>query len=280
MIIALFPNFTKPQARPLAIAIREFLVANGAIVVADDDEAEQLGASPLSACDPSSIDFVISMGGDGTILRFVHRYPHIKAPIIGVNIGSLGFLAHIPVSEIYPSLTDILSGNYFVQERMMIQAETINGERCFAVNDIVIHRAKNPSLVDLSIHIDGIYLNTFSADGIIISTPSGSTAYSLSAGGPILTPELNAFVITPICPHTISNKPIVLMPKTEIQIQYLSEYQPVEIIHDGMCNYTMKTGEVFRIRKDERTFKLVCLSNHDYFSTLRTKLNWSGTLKM
>jgi NAD+ kinase len=279
MIIALFPNLLKPQAKSLAIGIREFLTTHGISVVAEDKEADQLGAKPLSSVDPKKIDFIISMGGDGTILRLVHRYPEIEAPIIGVNIGSLGFLAHIPVSEVYPSLNDILAGKHSVQERLMMTGETVNAEECFAVNEIVIHRGKNACLVDLAIHVDGIYLNTFSADGIIISTPSGSTAYSLSAGGPILTPELLSFVVTPICPHAISNKPIVLMPKEEIQIQYLSDYQPVEIINDGICSLTMKTGEVFRIHPSDRRFKLVNLPTHDYFSTLRTKLNWTGTLK-
>ncbi len=279
MIIALFPNPLKPQAKNLAIGIREFLTHKGITVVADDVEASYLGASPLSSIDPKTIDFSISMGGDGTILRFVHRYPHLQAPIIGVNLGSLGFLADIPVSEVYPSLLEIINGNYIIQERMMMDGMTINGQECFAVNEIVIHRAKNPCLIDLSIHVDGVYLNTFSADGLIISSPSGSTAYSLAAGGPILTPELEAFVITPICPHTVSNRPVVLMPKEELQVQYLSEHEPVEIIYDGFCDFTMKTGEVFQIRKAKRTFKLVSLHTHDYFSTLRTKLNWAGTLK-
>ena len=280
MIIALFPNLSKPQALSLTIGIREFLIQKGITVIADDKDAENLGAEPLSAYDPSTIDFSISLGGDGTILRFVHRYPQIQAPVIGVNLGSLGFLADIPLSEIYISLEEIIKGNYRVQERMIMDGTTANGDECFAVNEIVVHRAKNPCLIDLAIHVDGSYINTFSADGIIIATASGSTAYSLAAGGPILTPELKAFVITPICPHTISNRPLVLMPKEGLQIQYLSEHQPVEIIYDGFCDFAIKTDEVLHIRQSKRSFKLVSLLSHDYYSTLRTKLNWTGTLKL
>lgn len=279
MIIALFPNFTKPQARHLTIGIHEFLTKKGITVLIEDKEASHFHATPLSSCDPKSIDFMISMGGDGSILRLVHRHPDIQAPIIGINLGSLGFLADIPVAEVYPCLQEIIAGNYKVQHRMMLAGETGHGDSCFAVNDMVIHRTKNPCLIDLAVHVDGSFLNTFSADGIIIATPSGSTAYSLSAGGPILTPELKACIITPICPHTTSCAPIVLMPQTEIQIQYLSEHQPVEIIYDGICTFTLKTGDVFSIRQAKETFKLVSLLSHDYFSTLRTKLNWTGTLK-
>lgn len=219
------------------------------------------------------------MGGDGTILRLAHKYRHLDAAILGVNVGHLGFLADVPISDIYPSLQDLISGAYRIEERVMIQGESLAGEQCFAVNDIVVHRAKNPSLVEIAIHVDGLYLNTFEADGIIIATPSGSTAYSLAAGGPILTPTLDALVVTPICPHTISNRPLVLTPNREIQLQYLSEYEPVEVRADGLSPQLLQTGEVFRITRAKKNFKLVSLLRRDYFSTLRSKLGWSGKLR-
>jgi NAD+ kinase len=161
----------------------------------------------------------------------------------------------------------------------MMEGETVSNEKSFAVNDIVFHRARNTSIVDLSIHVDGVYINTFSADGIIFCTPNGSTAYSLAAGGPIITPEIDAFLLTPICPHTISNRPIVLSSAKEIQVQYLSEHDPIEITVDGINHYSLKTGEVFRVRKSARPFNCVSLNRNDYFATLRTKLNWSGKLR-
>jgi NAD+ kinase len=278
MKIALFPNVTKKTARSLALGIREFLHSRKIEVYTDDENAEHLQATPLSQVDPKEIDFLVSMGGDGTILRLFHHHPDLDAPIVGINLGSLGFMADIPISEIYPSLQDIINGDYKVEERIMMEGMTLRGEGCVAVNEMVIHRAKNPSLIELAIHVDGNYLNTFSADGIIIATPSGSTAYSLAAGGPILTPDLNAFVLTPICPHTISNRPIVFMPHNEVQIQYLSEHDPVEITFDGISRFSLKTGEVFQVKKSKRTFKLVNILRRDYFSTLRTKLGWSGKL--
>ncbi len=279
MRIALFPNIEKHQSRNIAVGIKEFLHKEGVSVVVEDEEADLLKCEKVSSVSPGEIDFLISLGGDGTILRVVHKHPELDAPIIGVNLGSLGFLADIPVSEVYPCLQDILDENFTVQERLMIEGETLEGSKFCAVNDMVVHRAKNPSLIDLAIHVDGHYLNTFSADGIIVATPLGSTAYSLAAGGPILEPGIPALVITPISAHTISNRPIVITPKADIQIQFLNEAMPVEVSNDGFSIHSLNTGEVFTIRYSERTFKMVCLKSHDYFATLRTKLGWVGKLR-
>lgn len=277
--IALFVNCDKKNSIDIAIDIRNFLQNRNVNVVARDDEATAINVPPLSGINPKEIDFVISMGGDGTILRTVHTYPEIEAPILGVNLGHLGFMADIPISDIYPSLEDLLNGAYKIEERLMMQGITANNEICFAVNEMVVHRSPNPSLIDLALYVDGNYLNTFSADGIIFSTPSGSTAYSLAAGGPILTPELDAFVITPIAPHTISNRPIVLMPSQAIEVKYISEHQPIELAFDGIRRYQMKTGDTFKIMRSNRKFRLVSLLRRNFFSTLRTKLGWVGKLR-
>lgn len=279
MFIFLYRNTLKAHSKNIAIGIREYLNSHDVKVVTEDDDAKSIGAEPLSKVDPSSIGFTITLGGDGTILRMFHNHPEIKAPIVGVNLGSLGFMADIPLTDIYPSLQDLLSNNFAIQERIMMAGESVNNEFCHAVNEIAFHRAGNPTLVDLVIHVDGTYLNTFSADGVIFSTACGSTAYSLAAGGPILCPELEAFVLTPISPHTISNRPIVLMPKSEIQVQYISELNPIEVACDGTTRFHLSTGEVFYIRQYEGKFRLVNLPHHDYYSTLRTKLGWSGKMR-
>lgn len=279
MIIGLFPNLTKRQSKSIAIGIREYLSHRGVTVVAEDSEAAALGTQPLSQVAPEDISFSITLGGDGTILRFLHKYGNLQAPLVGINVGSLGFMADIPITDIYPCLQSLLNGNYRIEERIMMEGTTLDNHACFALNDIVVHRAQNPCLIELVIHVDGNYLNTFSADGIIIATPSGSTAYSLAAGGPILTPELEAFVLTPISPHTISNRPIVLLPKSSIQVQYISDYQPIEVTYDGVTSFHMATGEMVHIGAASRTFKLVNLPQYDYFSTLRKKLGWTGKLK-
>lgn len=279
MNIALFPNTQKKNACDIARSIRNFLTNHHVDVFAEDDIAESIAARPLSSIDPKTVNFIVSIGGDGTILRLMHRHPELEAPILAINLGSFGFMADIPLDAIFPSLENLLSGNFIIQNRMMMEGQNGTNGVSYAVNEVAIHRAKNPCLIDLALYVDGVYLNTFSADGMIIATPSGSTAYSLAAGGPILTPELRAFVLTPICPHTISNRPVVLMPKHEIRIEYLSAHEPVEIIYDGFPCFEMAKNETLEIRCSNRIFKLISMPDHDFFFTLRTKLGWAGKLR-
>jgi len=279
MIIAIIPNEQKPNALELAKEICHFLSQHQVQVVAPPLFSEQIGAQPLSSVDPKDINFMISLGGDGTILRLVHHYGDIEAPLVGINLGGLGFMADIPIDEIIPSLQELLDGHYTIENRLMMEGSSSQGDQCFAVNEISFHRAQNPSLIDLAIYVDDKYLNTFSADGIIVSTPNGSTAYSLAAGGPILTPDLNAIILTPICPHTISNRPIVLLPKWSLRVEYLSLPHPVEVCYDGISTFHLSAQESLTITPSKRTFKLVSLAKHDYFSTLRKKLGWQGKLK-
>jgi NAD+ kinase len=279
MMIALFINVTKKQHQHLISDVIQFLTNHKITVVMEDEHANNFGTKKLSETSYPDIGCRISMGGDGTILQIMHKYPEIAAPILGINLGHLGFMADVPISDIYPSLLDLLQGNYKVEERLMIEGESLEKKRCFAVNDIVIHRASNPSLIELAIHVDGLYVNTFEADGMILSTPNGSTAYSLAAGGPILSPDLEALVLTPISAHTISNRPIVLTANQKIEIQYLSEYDPVEVRADGLDQFFLQTGETFQIFRSPQRFRLISLHRSDYFSTLRTKLNWSGKLR-
>lgn len=279
MIIALIANFTKPHAKELAIDVARYLGEKNVQIVAADDQAAELAVAPLSSVDSQSIDLMISFGGDGSVLALMHHYPYIEAPILGVNLGTLGFLADISPSNLYQSLEQVLAGNYKVQERLMLSGFKEDGTTCIAVNEMVVHRGQNHGLVDFGLTVDGKYFNTFSADGVIVATPSGSTAYSLSAGGPIIEPELDAVVVTPICPHALSNRPIVLEQPQEIVVQYLSDYAPVEVAFDGMCHFSLKSQEKFVIRPANRHFRLVIVAGFDYFATLRSKLNWTGSLR-
>jgi len=276
--VLIFPNPQKDQAFNVTYGIFEYLTQNGVnVFVAGVDEFPSI--PHIQENEFAKIDLVIVLGGDGTILRFVQTHPEISAPIIAINMGSLGFLADIPANDIYPALNELLHENYQIQNRLTIEGHKTGEKPLTAINDIVIHRASNHCLVDLVLHVDGAYLNTFSADGIIISTPSGSTAYSLAAGGPILSPELDALVITPISPHTISNRPIVLSSSAEIQIQYISRYNPVEVAFDGYMSCKLQAGEVFHIKKSSKKFQLIKLLKQDFFLTLRQKLGWTGKLK-
>lgn len=278
MKIALFPKVDKETTKRIAQGVIDFLTERNVMVVVDDEHAEMFNLPPLSNVDFKELQFLISMGGDGTILRLLHHYQKFDIPIIGINVGHLGFMADIPVSDIYPSLTDLLDGAYEIENRMMLDAQH-NEKSGFALNDVVIHRSSNPNLVELAIKVDGKHINTFESDGIIVATPNGSTAYSLAAGGPILTPQLEAVALTPICPHTISNRPIVLMPHHEIQIQYLTSGHDLDIVYDGISQGKMQAGDALTIKKHKKMLRIVRLGRHDYFATLRTKLGWVGKLR-
>ncbi len=279
MIIALFPNEKKSSSFDLARGICDFFISKKITVVADDNKAEKIGAQRISSIQKDKIDFLISMGGDGTILKLFHRFIGTDVPILGINLGHLGFMADIPVPDIFPSLEDLIKGNFNIAERIVLEGKNKNGEDFFCVNDFVFHRGKNHSLIEISISVDNTYLNTFTADGVILATPNGSTAYSLASGGPILHPEMKSVVLTPICPHTISNRPFVLPSNHKIQFQYLSEYPSIEIYADGDLSCKLKTKDTFTIQESKKKFRLVNLHRHDYFTTLRTKLGWARMLR-
>jgi len=257
--------------------VLDFFNAKGIDVVVEDAHAEKFNAKKLSSAKQADILHLISIGGDGSILRIAHEYSDLNVPILGINLGRLGFMADVPESDIYPSLEDLINGEYTIQNRLILEGKLSNGKESFAINDFVIHRGSTPSLVEVMIHVDGLYLNSYKADGLILATPNGSTAYSLAAGGPILVPSLEAFILTPISPHTITNRPIALSSTSEIEIKYISDYESVEVVSDGFQKFELKTGESIKIKRSVRNFKLVNLIRQDFFSTLRNKLNWSGT---
>jgi len=281
MLIALFINSEKPKALEIAKQIKTFLIEHKVKLVVEDAEAKKLKLPKLSSVPESKINLIISLGGDGTMLRVAHNYSHLKAAILGVNIGQIGFLADVPVDNLLSSLKDLISGHYIIEKRLMLEMKT--GEKkqssLLAANDIVLHRSANPHLIHFSVFIKNVYLNTFVADGLVVSTPSGSTAYSMSADGPILYPTLDAVLINPICPHTISVRPIILKAEEEITIQYLGpQKHSVEVWADGLDSYKLLKNNSIKIKKSKLCFKLVKLKKHDYFSTLRSKLGWVGKI--
>ncbi len=278
MIIALFPKTTPTFSKDLPLKVVHFFQHHGVDVVVEDEWATPLQAPPLSSADPEKIDFLITMGGDGSILRVAHRYSHLKGAILGINLGHLGFMADVQISELSACLEDLLAKEFDIQRRLML-AVNKEGHAAVAINDCVLHRARNPSLIEIALYVDDLLLNHFQADGVIIATPNGSTAYSLAAGGPIISPDVEAFVITPICPHTISNRPIVLPASRTLRIEYISASEPIEVVTDGVHTFELKTGEAITLTEAPTRFNIVQLKRIDYFTTLRKKLAWSGKLR-
>ena len=200
-------------------------------------------------------------------------------PILGVNLGSLGFLTEITIDELYPTLESCLTGDFRVTERMMLQVtvarDGVDLENHKVLNDVVINKGALARIVDLETVIDRYSMTTFKADGLIISTPTGSTGYSLSAGGPIVHPAMNCLIITPICPHTLTNRPVVVADDAQVIITVKSlEDEDVYLTLDGQVGVALRCGDEIRVRRAQRRAMLVQSRNRDYFEILRTKLKW------
>jgi NAD+ kinase len=199
-------------------------------------------------------------------------------PVLGVNYGGLGYLAEFRIQELYSALESILSGNYRLDRRVMLAVELRRGEEppktSRVLNDVVINKSALARIIEIETYFDRYYVSSFRADGLIVSTPTGSTAYNLSAGGPVIFPSMNAVVITPICPFTLSNRPIVVPDNAEIELLLKTDNEEVALTLDGQVGFEMKVGDRVVIRKSRTTFNIIQPSNRNYFDVLRDKLRW------
>ena len=227
---------------------------------------------------PEHSDVVLVFGGDGTFLdvaRLVCRY---NIPILGVNLGGLGFLTEITTDELRPAVEEIINGNYVVEKREMLTATIHRDAEIIGdysvLNDVVINKGVVARIIDLAIYIDGSHVTSFRADGLILSTPTGSTAYSLSAGGPIVYPTLPLTLITPISPHTLTNRPLVVSNETVIKVKILTETMDVYLTLDGQVGVTLKKNDEIEVRKSDTYVKMIRSPFRDYFTILKTKLMW------
>lgn len=222
-------------------------------------------------------DLILSFGGDGTLLRIAREIGPLETPILGVNIGRLGFLADLEVGEVIPAIRELERGSFRIERRLVLEAHSdpaLLAEPLFALNEIVIERGASASLISVRVDVDGRYLNTFWADGLIVSTSTGSTAYSLSVGGPLITPGSGVIVITPIAPHTLTVRPIILPRTSEITARVTTRGPSYLVAADG-AGTTVEAQDVpIRVRRADHTVGLVKVGDRDYFATLREKLMW------
>ncbi len=227
---------------------------------------------------PSLSDILIVLGGDGTLLSAARVVEDHDVPILGVNIGGLGFLTEITLDELFPALEEIIKGNYEVEERVMLrthihrQDERIAQYR--ALNDVVINKGALARIIELEMSINDQYVNTYLADGLILSSPTGSTAYSMSAGGPIVHPSLHSITVTPICAHALTKRPIVVPDTSSIKVILNTKGGEVLLTLDGQVGFALSTGDCVEIRKADHTTKLIRSPYRTYFDILREKLGW------
>ncbi|MBN2063021.1 MAG: NAD(+)/NADH kinase [Deltaproteobacteria bacterium] len=231
---------------------------------------------------PEEIDFFVVLGGDGTLLGAAREVVNFGVPILGVNLGGLGFLTGIPVEKLYSAIEMILENKLNYESRLMLQAEVIreNREVCrFSfLNDVVVSKSLLARIIELDVFINNIFLTTFRADGLIISTPTGSTAYNLAAGGPILYPTMNNIIVSPICPFTLTNRPIILPDSDSISVMMGQESDElISLTFDGQVGFDLLYGDKVIISKSEKRINLFCSPDKNYFEILRAKLMWGGT---
>lgn len=227
---------------------------------------------------PAQVDLIIVLGGDGTLLaaaRVLNRNP---VPILAVNLGGLGFLTVITQEELFATLEAVLSGNYRSEKRVQIEGELIRADEVIssflALNDVVVNKGAIARILDFDVLVDGKFISTYKSDGLIISTPTGSTAYSLAAGGPIVAPSVAAFVVTPICAHTLTNRPLVLPDSATIEIVVKTQREAAYLTVDGQMGITAHSDDIVRMKKACSTVEIIQPPSRDYFEILREKLKW------
>ncbi len=273
---------SKPRrSEPLEIIRRIYpwLRERGCSVCVEPELARGLG---IEGCTPAEItaqaDVVVVLGGDGTTLGVARLLGNRPVPILGVNLGGLGFITEVSRERIVEALENVLAGNYELEERIMLGADVLRAgssiEHFTVLNDVVINKGALARIMDLETLVDGAYLTNFKADGLIIATPTGSTAYSLSAGGPIIYPTLHCIVLTPICSHTLNNRPIVLPDDATVEIVLKSESEHVYLTLDGQRGFPLKRGDVVRVHKCPCKTQFIMPFKRDYFQVLRSKLKW------
>jgi NAD+ kinase len=227
---------------------------------------------------PSRVDLLLVLGGDGTLLAAARLLNDRTVPILPVNVGGLGFLTSVTLDELYPVLERALAGEQRISERMLLQAEVMRGgkviEQHRALNDAVLNKAAVARMSRFDLHVDGSFVCSFRADGLIISTPTGSTAYSLAAGGPIVYPVLDSFVITPICPHTLSNRPLVIPDTCKIEIEFEAGEESIYLTLDGQVGIELLQGDRLVVNKAPTKLRLIRPTRKNYFEILRSKLKW------
>jgi len=284
--IGIVTKKNKPEAVPITKNLIDWFRFKKIEVYVEKEMAHLLGPhasgpnlNPIEREDfPNLVEMILVLGGDGTLLSVARLVGDQGVPILGVNLGGLGFLTEITLQELYRVLERVVQGDFVTDERVVLNATVIRkGERMaefIVLNDAVINKGALARIIDIETTINGEYLTTFKSDGLIISTPTGSTAYNLSAGGPIVYPSLHCIILTPICPHTLTNRPIMIPDDVEIRAALKTKQQEVILTLDGQQGFPLEVEDVVEVKKAEGRILLIKSPYRHYFEVLREKLKW------
>ncbi len=279
MRIAVFPNVDKPNAGAVLDRIFRFFSERDVQLMLPMDEARFFRCAEtygVENIEQAPADMALSLGGDGTLLGVCHRYGRNEVPVCGVNIGTLGFMADIELDELEDRLEKILVGGYYIEQRLLLAGFVkSNGRERFlgnAINDVVVTKGGMARMLRLGLSINETHLMDYKADGIIVASPTGSTAYSLSAGGPIMHPTIQALLVTPICAHTFNMRPLVVNEHDVIHIHIAAVHQDILVTFDGQESFHLLPGDEVVVRKARQSARIVKFEDQDYYRILRTKL--------
>jgi NAD+ kinase len=275
---------SRPRRAQLSVVVPpllKWLNERGVAAVYDEETAAVLADSSKGKPRPvvaDSSQLLLVLGGDGTMLAAAHLAAPRGIPILPINMGSLGFLTSFTIDELYPALEETLAGNFSVSRRVMLRAELERGgsviEKQCALNDAVIHKGALVRMIQLELRVNSDFVCRYRADGLIVSSPTGSTAYSLSAGGPIVHPAVESFVITPICPHMLSDRPLVIPDSSCIEVKLNGDAESVYLTLDGQRGISVQPTDILRVRRADDQLKLIQPPKKPYFDILRSKLKW------
>ncbi len=283
--VGLMVNYKKEKTRETACRIIDWLNLKKLKVCIEGNMGKEIGKEELN-CPAEKflkkVDLIISLGGDGTLLRAARLAAAEDIPVFGVNLGGLGFLTQIGIDDLEKSLEKLYQGRYFLDERMMLNCTVKRKEeevkKFTALNDIVIGKGAFARIICLATYVNNDYVITYSADGLVVSTSTGSTAYSLSAGGPILNPNINSIILTPICPHTLSARPLIIGENDQIKIKLESSEEKVMVTIDGQEGFVLKPKDEVIIKKSDHKARLITFKEKSFYAILREKLRWSGQI--
>lgn len=259
----------------------QWLIERGVTPILDVETASAIKDHPAGKARDqiaAEAELLLVLGGDGTLLAAAREAAPRGIPILPVNMGSLGFLTSFTVEELYPALDEALAGRFAVSERVLLLVERAHNGTVLAqqrvLNDAVVHKGTLARMIELELHIDQSFVCRYRADGLIVATPTGSTAYSMSAGGPIVHPSVESILITPICPHTLSDRPVVVRDTSQIELRLSASSDSVFLTLDGQTGVPMQTGDYVRVTRAKEKLKLIQPPNKTYFEILRSKLKW------
>jgi NAD+ kinase len=279
--VAIMSKPSQPALKRVAPEVVDWLKDHGYEVLIDSETAAYLDPHPCVARDELASrkpDFVLVLGGDGTMLSAARALAEAKIPVLGVNLGTLGFLTEVGLSELYPTLQALVNSCCAVEERAMLHCHLMRSEQRLAhfdaLNDAVLHKSAISRILEFEVRVDDRYVATYRADGLIVATPTGSTAYSLAAGGPVVAPDVDAFVITPISPHMLTHRPVVVKGTSVVDVIVGGTPEEAFLTVDGQVGIPILEGDHITCRKSARQVRLLRHADRTFFDVLRMKLKW------